>query len=577
MKARWGFDMTMTRGQHLIGTTLGSCVLERLLGYGGSSAVYLAQQYTPFRKVAIKVFLPRSTMNAQMLREFYQRFLREAEAASQLDHPSILPVYSYGEQNGLPYIIMPYMPGGTLSEYITKHGPVSLDEACWYMEQMAGALTYAHAQGCVHCDVKPANMLLDGEGRLMLSDFGIARIHTLAAKEEQAATKSSETLMGTPDYISPEQALGESLDGRSDIYSLGISLFYMLAKELPFKADTTIALALLHVHQDPPSLALQRVDVTPTLDRVVRKALAKHADERFQTVGEFATAFVEAVAQAKQEQQAYSSEKPVVVIGVPEHVEQERVPHEVRFASQPVVRVKPSWRRTIAFPRVLIIALCLLVLVGASILASSVVAAHLFVGGMATTKTTIAATPAIGVGKVDRLTDHANWPTSSTFFFQQQQYHILNKSPQDVALALYANHEYSNFRLTVMMTEIHSLHQGADYYGVVFRSSLDQSHYYLFEVMTIGVEQYAFWRYDGQWETIATGDAPALHTNAAQGNMLTIDASASTFTFAINNQVVGKPVIDRDPSALTTGEIGLYVEEQGDEVAFSHLYIDALS
>src|SRR5579859_5779456 len=153
--------MSTTRGHHLIGQMLGSCVIEKLLGYGGTSAVFLAQQRTPEQKVAIKVFLPLSNMSKQMQRDFYARFLREAEAASQLDHPNILPIYSYGEQDGLPYIIMPYMSGGTLSEYITRHGPLSLPETQWYLKQIASALNYAHEQGCVHCDVKPANLLLD--------------------------------------------------------------------------------------------------------------------------------------------------------------------------------------------------------------------------------------------------------------------------------------------------------------------------------------------------------------------------------------------------------------------------------
>jgi len=140
--------MSTTRGQHLIGKVLGSCVIEKLLGYGGTSAVFLAQQRTPEQKVAIKVFLPRSNLNVQMQKDFYSRFLREAEAASQLDHPNILPIYAYGEQDGLPYIIMPYMPGGTLSDYMASNGCLSLHEAQWYLEQIASALDCAHEHHC---------------------------------------------------------------------------------------------------------------------------------------------------------------------------------------------------------------------------------------------------------------------------------------------------------------------------------------------------------------------------------------------------------------------------------------------
>ena len=161
-------------GQHLIGKVLGSCILEKLLGYGGSSAVFLAQQpassFAPGRKVAVKVFLPRNGMNERMLGCVLPAFLAEAEAVSKLEHAHILPIYAYGEQEGLPYIIMPYMQGGTLAEYMSKRGPLSLQEAQWYLDQLAAALDYAHEHGCVHCDVKPANILLDSAGYVMLSD-----------------------------------------------------------------------------------------------------------------------------------------------------------------------------------------------------------------------------------------------------------------------------------------------------------------------------------------------------------------------------------------------------------------------
>src|SRR5947199_1142679 len=282
----WGIErfssMSTTRGQHLIGKVLGSCVIEKLLGYGGTSAVFLAQQREPEQKVAIKVFLPRSYLDAQMQKDFYRRFLSEAEAASQLDHPNILPIYSYGEQDGLPYIVMPYMPGGTLAEYMAKRSPLSLQEAQWYLDQIATALDYAHQHGCVHCDVKPANILLDSDGSVALSDFGIAHMMRRDIIAEQSPTRSPAMLMGTPDYISPEQALGQPLDGRSDIYSLGITLFYLLVGRLPFIADSTIAVALLQVHENPPALGLLRGDITPYTDSGFQQPLAKRPGYRFQ-------------------------------------------------------------------------------------------------------------------------------------------------------------------------------------------------------------------------------------------------------------------------------------------------------
>ena len=557
--------MTAIRGQHLIGTVLGSCVLERLLGYGGSSAVFLGQQHTPSRKVAVKVFLPRSTMDMQMRRDFYRRFLREAEAASQLNHPNILPIYSYGEQDGLPYIIMPYMSGGTLSEYIEKHGPLSLEEAQWHLEQLASALDYAHENGCVHCDVKPANILLDGARRIMLADFGIARLTPKVPTEEQdTSVKSNESLMGTPDYISPEQALGQTLDGRSDIYSLGVTLFYLLAKQLPFKADTTLALALMHIHEVPPSLCMVRADISPALDRVVRKALAKNPEQRFQTGEAFSQAFTHAIDHAQRDSENEGQvEDPFGQLAVSPgkaSIQVHHIPLKTRS-------------RFLTLPKLALIA-ALFIIIG-SVATSAFYLTHR-TPPISASQTSL--TTGIGVQKdADTLTNDNDWPLSSTFFYdkQHQHYHVLNKSDQSVALALYNEHQYSNFHLSVTMMLVHGEHDAYDYYGVVFRASADQSHYYLFEVISSVTGEYVFTRFDGngKWKTIASGLVNSLLVGAGKSNTLTIDARDNTFTFAVNKQPVSTSISDPSSTRFSSGEVGLYVEEQDAEVAFSHLYI----
>ncbi|MBA2392990.1 MAG: serine/threonine protein kinase [Ktedonobacteraceae bacterium] len=559
----------MGRGTYLIGKKLDSCVLEKVLGYGGSSAVFLAQQHD--RKVAVKVFLPRADMDGKMRREFYRRFLREAEAASKLDHPNILSVYAYGEQNGIPYIVMPYMPGGTLLEYISHNGALSLAEAQWYLEQIASALDYAHAHGCIHCDVKPANILLDSDGHVLLSDFGIARV--ISSGDDTLPAKRADTLMGTPDYISPEQALGHMVDIRSDVYSLGITLFYLLANRLPFVADSVLALALQHVHEAPPSLALIRADISPALDRVMHKSLAKEPEKRFQTAGQFSAAFTQAIAVSRRVHSLTASGKRAA-LAAENAVSTSHASLPFLVASEPLIEVKQLRSPHFAKPRfAAVVTLFLLLLLTTGYVASLLIG-HLNHGGTPGKVHAPAATPA--PAHLDYLTDQQNWPRSKTFFYdsQTQRYHVMNASAQSVAMALYNGSQLSKFSLTVTMAQIHRSRENADYYGVIFRSNTDQSHYYLFEVITKMHAEYVFSRFDiGQWHTIASGAAPSLKSGLGQNNTVTITASNNTFTFSINHKIVRTAVVDPTSTPLRSGLIGLYVEDQGAEIAFSQLYI----
>ncbi len=572
--------MSMTRGQQLIGKEIGSCLLEKLLGYGGSSAVFLAQQRGVEQKVAIKVFLPRSTMNLQMRKDFYARFLREAEAVSNLDYSNILPIFSYGEQDGLPYIIMPYMPGGTLREYIKSHGRLSLAEAQWYLQQIADALDYAHAHGCVHCDVKPANILLDGAGNVQLSDFGI--VHMMPAEADpahpqQPAAKVPGMLLGTPDYISPEQAMGKPLDGRSDIYSLGITLFTLLAGHPPFKADSTIAMALLHVHEPPPALSLQRADISPTIDHVIQKALAKQPDARYQSAGALSAAFSEAIINDYMERKNDQQQKfPASQNGNTPRFVGNRGAKRAFVNDNPVVLIKPAFQRRVNFPRVFIaIGALLVVTMGAALL-----------GGLLTSRFDANTSKAVQAKVstnvlVDGLSNNDDWPTGGMFFFANDQYHIKNTSAHNVALAFSFNHTYANFRLTVTMAELHGKEDSVDYYGIAFRGTSDQSHYYLFEVSSWSGGQYQCWRYDGngQWKYLSGGQTPVILNTHGKTNTVTVEATGNTFHFWINKVPIKKTLTDihsGSGTAVSSGDIGFSVEEQGTEVAFSHLYIKSL-
>lgn len=567
--------MTITRGQHLIGREIGSCVLENLLGYGGSSAVFLARSLTSDEMVAVKVFLPRSTLDGQMRKSFYRRFLREAEAASQLDHPHILTIYAYGEHDGMPYIVMPYMPGGTLSEYVQRHGPLSLQEAQHYLEQIGDALDYAHAHGCVHCDVKPANILLDSNGQAALSDFGIVRL--MQAEEEatpagKRAKNASEALMGTPDYVSPEQALGEKLDGRSDVYSLGATLYYLLSGGPPFQADSPIALALMHVHETPTPLGMLRADITPQIDLVLAQALAKWPEERFSTAGAFCLAFEQALTDAGETPSAALKSARLAKRQFNSENSLFTPPPDV----QPVVLVKPlaqthfnSWRTVLTLS---LIALLLLGCLLTALVINSTSGAHPDSPGTNATPSGSSVIPDTLLG------NQRAWPTSSTLFFKNGRYHILNTTSAGLATAFYANHQFANFRLSVATSEISGSRNSVDYYGVIFRASADQMRYYLFEIMSWNGGQYGFLRSNGEgrWTMLAYGATPGLLTSAGQTNVLSVTAQDNAFTLAINGTQIGKTVRDHSNEALTSGSIGLVVEEQHTEVAFSQLHISQL-
>ena len=581
--------MSMSRGWQLIGKTLNGYVLERLLGYGGSSAVYLARPRQGEQRVAIKVFLPRATLNIETQRDFYRRFLREAESASKLHHPTILPIIDYGSQDGLPYIIMPYMPGGTLRDIVQQHGPLSLADAQRYLEQIAAALDYAHAQGFVHCDVKPANVLLDGDGNALLADFGIARLVAaeLAVEQGQTAARQGddandvspasarerqpETLLGTPDYISPEQALAQPLDGRSDLYSLGVTLFYLLVGHVPFQADSSVTVALMHVHEPPPTPGLWRVDIAPSLDAVLYKSLAKLPQDRYQSAGELSRAFADAVLLSAQSRRVNPSEKPV--LREPSKKASGKTPQKVHIAA-PSVRIVPLLprRRSVQLRAWAIMAAAVVLTV---VLVIGAILAYLSRG--TTGPSSLATSSPSTNTAIDELSLHDDWPIGAGFAFAGQQYEIDNRSARYADLALFADHEYGDFRLTITAAEVHGSQDGADFYGVVLRSSADQSHYYLFEVAAWGGGQYQFLRYDGNqhWKVLAGGPAVPLVTTPGANNIISVDAQHDIFRFWINGKPIGLPVSDTSSSAFSTGEIGLYVEEQGTKVAFSRLFMNS--
>src|SRR5258708_9870851 len=190
----------------LIGMVLGTCTLQKLIGQGGMGAVYLAQQSRPRRQVAVKVLLPMTPLSSNQQVAFLERFRRETDAAASLEHPNIMPVHEYGELDGLAYLVMPFISGGTLRDEMEREGPMPLAKVMNYLDQVAAALEVAHERGVVHRDIKPANLLITLEGRLLLTDFGLVKIVS-EGQTPNARLTGIGVPMGTPDYMAPEQVI----------------------------------------------------------------------------------------------------------------------------------------------------------------------------------------------------------------------------------------------------------------------------------------------------------------------------------------------------------------------------------
>ncbi len=257
------------------------------IGRGGMAAVFLAEDPLIRRKVAVKVLAVQALEHDP---HFYDRFQQEAETIAALEHSAVIPIYDFGHQGDLSYIVMRYMPGGTLDDRLRK-GALPLEQVGFVMERVGSALAEAHEKGILHRDIKPANILFNGRNEPFLSDFG-------TAKNLQAAKGITGTgvMIGTVEYMSPEQIQGaKALDGRTDIYALGIVLFFMLTGGLPFKGDSIISIVMAHLNSPVPSVQDAIPSLTPPWDDIVHKALAKKPEDRYQTVDELVQAVKELV------------------------------------------------------------------------------------------------------------------------------------------------------------------------------------------------------------------------------------------------------------------------------------------
>ena len=256
---------------------IGRYEIKAELGRGGMATVYRGYDPRFEREVAIK-FLPPELIHSDP--QFRVRFEREAKIIAQLEHPSIVPVYDVGEENGQPYFVMRYMSGGSLSERI-KAGVFSIGDALKILEQIAPGMDEAHSKGIVHRDLKPGNILFTNRNVALISDFGIAKF-----TQGEAGSMTGSAIIGTPAYMAPEQAGGEAVDGRADIYALGVILYEMVTGKQPYKADTPLAVAIKHMTEPVPRILQANPSLPVWMEKVISTAMAKDREDRFSTAVE---------------------------------------------------------------------------------------------------------------------------------------------------------------------------------------------------------------------------------------------------------------------------------------------------
>lgn len=285
----------------LIGRKLGQYEITALVGQGGMATVYLANQPSLERNVAIKVLPPHPGMNQQ----FIQRFELEAKTVGRLQHPHILPLFDYGSEGDILYLVMGYLEGGSLSDLIDR-GAVDPKQVEKILRELASAVDYAHRQGVIHRDIKPGNVLIDAEGHTILTDFGIVKMAT-----QEGSGLTGTNIVGTPAYMAPEQAQGMEVDERADIYALGTVIFELLTGQQPYQADTVMQVLVKQINDPVPSLLEVRPDLSESLDDVMQKVLAKNPDDRYSTAADFAEDFSRALHEDDSSLAAVRSQYPI--------------------------------------------------------------------------------------------------------------------------------------------------------------------------------------------------------------------------------------------------------------------------
>lgn len=595
------------------GSKLGRYELRCRVAQGGMSEVYLGYDYRVRRWVAVKVLYGSDE-------PFVRRFEREALAIGALSHEHILPLYDFGEQRPWYYLVMPYVEGGTLRDYLLKRERLPLDEAGSFLEQIASALQHAHDHGVVHRDVKPSNILLRPDGHAYLADFGLAK-----AKMESGSFSHTGAMVGTPEYMAPEQSNGIT-DYRSDIYSLGIILYQMLTGNVPFSGDSPVAVSIKHIQTPPPSPMQLNSAIPQTVEEVILKALAKNPDDRFQQAQALANAYREALQKTlpdEEQQAALPVPTAAALAGNSQdagaHIATEVHPvhprpltktrlYPIGYESSLLPSVSGVYNKRRRTHRLRVGLLCLvalIVLVTASMLwhnsntsrnqtprstpasiiqynatgtALEQARKQAILAAEARVQATAGVTTALGTGKVlyynDMTSKSIGWiDDGDQCYFSAQGYHVYTNFAHTLAWC------YSNqllFANAIMTVQVQLL-QG-DFCGFVFRLTPQNKTFYVLEVNSHGA--YRMQRAQGsnpnRWLTLIDWTfSPIIHAGYGQTNTILVVATGAQFRLYINQQLLAPTFTDTMyTTAYARGMLGLLVGEDtnhGTAAIFSHI------
>lgn len=550
--------------------------IQSEIGRGGMAAVYLAHDPNFRRNVAVKLV----SGNLEHNTDFRERFEREARLIARIEHPAIVPVYDFGEHNGQLYLVMRYMQGGTLADKIKKE-IFTLRDATQLISQIAPALDAVHSQGIVHRDLKPGNILFDNFGNPAISDFGIAHFSTATSDLTGSA------IIGTPSYMSPEQVRADAeLDGRSDLYALGVILFEMLTGHGPFRANAPMSVALKHLTDALPSIRTFRPDLSEELELMLSKALAKDRNMRFASASDLARA-LQTIPESLQ-----GASKPILVkpssgneiatevdagdasaaeVGDPaSRVESNRAAESPKFDSvqRSTSAAKTSARGKFQIASVAGVGIFLFIACGAIVLLGAWAG---FFREQNTTPTNTATTTQPTVLFADDFSDpNSGWPTienaQAKYSYQPDGYHIL---VYEVNSAPWAKTGRQDDNASIFV-DAAPVGNSNGFYGLLCRIQDNQSFYY-FVVQNTG--EYAIGKFDnGVIQPLTEWSANNALRQGNQTNRLRADCFGNTLRFYANDVLLGT-VSDADFTSGYSGLIANALDAQGFEVVFNNFQI----